>query len=416
MSTSDTAPTDLDSYSISVSPEFLLNKDPLSSDSISLISHKLEIRDHTNYNGWVYAGAKNEYYKIHPNFKKRFIRELTLSTGKNDIFPSPISTSLVTGHHQIKAHVFFQAMIDADVDLVRIQNYGLKFGLPMRDPSDPSQDAAEDNLWDLGCNFDADRILLVDFVNYLPPRQGRSFPLLFPMGKDFGSISFNIDYNGDSYYVKMYPRLTHLLKNFGQGHYPKQPPKNIVTLRRAFTLLANRAAKLKKVSQWRFGGFRIEVTVQAETLQDAIDKVTATPLLNVIAFQDPTDAQLRDYALRFRPFSKQEYMDNLKKQITVAHGLPHFIRGFDRAATSPFQQAVIVDLYNALGWNPGFRKPSNWRADGWWIEDERSISSGSLARTPSASPTPEPVAADLTYEIRAYSAVKMYQLFDKIKP
>ncbi|KAE8236762.1 hypothetical protein A4X13_0g9036, partial [Tilletia indica] len=318
----------------------------------------------------------------------------------------------------ISANVFFRALVAADVNTVRVQNYGQKIGLPTADPSDPTHDLAETNQWDLGINFAMESIVLVDLVRYLPAKKGRSFPMFFPMGKDFGTVNLKINYNGEDYTVKMYPNIVHLLKNIGQGNYPKQPPKNIEALRRAFTLLETRATLFTKTAPWRFWGLRVEVSVQAESLEEAIKKVSSTPLLTPAEFVEPTDPQLLDYALRFREFTKDQYVFNLNKQIGIANRLPHFMRGTDRARTSPMQQQIIVDLYNAMGWSPGYRKISNWRTDiGWWVEDEEisEDSEDSDVQVDRRSPTPQPLVYDPTPDIRGYSAVQLYELFDKVK-
>ncbi|KAE8220513.1 hypothetical protein CF326_g8741 [Tilletia indica] len=416
------APTDLDSFCVSVDPENLLVADNVKTIPVSLVSEKVHLRDHSEYDGWVYAGRRQEYYKIHPDYKEPLIRELLSITPKRDMFEAANPTSLVTSpSHQISANTFFRALTNIGCDTVRIQNYGLKDLLPVPDPADPTHFLAETNMYDLGINYDRAKITLLDFVHRLPRKTAETFSLLFPLGKDYGSIRFNINYNGHDYYVKMYPRIAHLIKNFDQGALPTRPPNLLVAFKRAFTMLETRITHFSDLPDWRFTGLRVEVTVHAETLKDAIKQVSATPLLNPWFFIGPKDPQLQDYALRYREFDVQSYLDNVQKHAGIARRLPKLLIGRANTPTSKMQKQIIVDLYNALGWNPGYRTASEWRTDiGWWVEEGDSdiVESDTsymerAARNP--SPPAAPLPADMTDRILTYDDVQMYRLFDRIK-
>lgn len=117
------------------------------------------------------------------------------------------------------------------------------------------------------------------------------------------------------------------------------------------------------------GGFRLEVTVQAPTLQDAQRLAEASRLL------DPTflfSHQAGDQQLRTHTVKKEEMLADLESLLKVVEK-KRIMTGASATKSNQVQRQVVVDLYNALGWNPGRRPTPLDSPSAWWKSNREAL-------------------------------------------
>ncbi|MCK7225877.1 hypothetical protein L8P11_21675, partial [Enterobacter kobei] len=81
------------------------------------------------------------------------------------------------------------------------------------EPAQPNHPLAEMNEWDIGITTNASHIFLFGPIGIRPSGM-HVYPMVIPRSSDFGSVKIVLSYEGEDYKVKVYPRLTHVLKSF----------------------------------------------------------------------------------------------------------------------------------------------------------------------------------------------------------
>ena len=359
------SPHDLDAWCISLYPKDLLQLcKPVS--PIQLVNHAPSIRDHPTFQNWVSVGNSIFNIKIDPKFKKPLLD--ILIAADIILFTSDYPEALIRGNQVITAQVFIRCLEKAGVDTIRVQGYGMK--MYTRTPYDgpnlgnPDHPMADLNTFDLGINYADGNMTLVSPRHHGIPGM-QAYTILTPISKGFGGVQVPVKYRGSTYKVKVYPRIVHQIKAQAGNHMLTKPKSVMMCRKRKATLLGH----LKEMANLRasqLGGLRVEATITSPTLHLAIMNISTTPVLNLDQYINPTLEEMQPYKLRSMMVSKQMYINNLKMLLAKAEEQEVFV-GRNTSPAHPDSQQIIVDLFNALGWNMGRFEPTKWNDPSpWW--------------------------------------------------
>ncbi|SPO42280.1 uncharacterized protein PSFLO_07763 [Pseudozyma flocculosa] len=286
------------------------------------------------------------------------------------IDPSPWPTAFIIGSQLISTKYLVDALEATGCKSVRAQAYGMKQPLSLPHTGfnlgNTNHHLASLNNFDLGKNYSDPLINLLKPKNpHLPGIQ--LYPMLLPIGEDYGSVNMSITHEGEVYRIKAYPRLIHHLKAQA-GNHMLNPPSLVLTCRRRRTSFVKYLSTMTKAERVRLGGIRLEVTVQARTLQEAIRKVSHTPFLNANEFLNPSFPLTKPYQLQVKGVGKEQYLINARDMLAKTDSKRAFSED-DHNKPSKEVQQIIIDLFNSIGWNMGRRRPTSFRAaDPWWEE------------------------------------------------
>jgi hypothetical protein len=105
------------------------------------------------------------------------------------------------------------------------------------------------------------------------------YHMLVPGSGNYGTVNIKTTHRNRHFKIKVYPRLVHVIKSFN-SRLQASVPKTLQGIRNqaagALRMIHNLASKEDQA----VGGFRIEVTVKAKSLQDAHRLVDDTGFLN----------------------------------------------------------------------------------------------------------------------------------------
>lgn len=363
-----TSPRDLDGYNMTLFPEDLL--EPFGPETlVQLCSFKPTIWDLKEFEDWVYIGSAVQYFKVEPFFRLPLLHYLTSHVTLEEGHHPQV---LIAGKQSIHLSRLVLALESIGCNAVRVQAYGMKSNLAIVEANlmgNAEHPLAHLNTWDLGIKRSTGSSIPL----FRPMGRGapgtRLFPMLGEVGRGYGSVEIKLDYEEQPHRVKIYPTLVHRLKAQAGKQY-RFGPKSNFSAKGTLTSLVNRHTKLfRALEQDRscFGGYRIEVTVQNPTLTAAVSLIRKTPLLNLAEWQKPLSEELDGFVIQEHLVSSQVYLQQFQQLLRKAKGLQLFEHR-NNAAPSRLGKQVLVDLANALGWNPGFRKPTDpWDTSAWWI-------------------------------------------------
>ncbi|SPO42077.1 uncharacterized protein PSFLO_07560 [Pseudozyma flocculosa] len=331
-------PGDLDAWNISLFPQDLYQLFAASTP-VQLVNHAPNpiIKDHDTFKDWVYLAQCTVMLKVPPQFKTPLLEAFKNKSLVID--PSPWPTAFIIGSQLISTKYLVDALEATGCKSVRAQAYGMKQPLSLPhigfNLGNTNHHLASLNNFDLGKNYSDPLINLLKPKNpHLPGIQ--LYPMLLPIGEDYGSVNMSITHEGEVYRIKAYPRLIHHLK--------------------------------AQAERTRLGGIRLEVTVQARTLQEAIRKVSHTPFLNANEFLNPSFPLTKPYQLQVKGIGKEQYLTNARDMLAKADSKGIFT-GHDHNPATKEAQRIVMDLFNSLGWNSGRRRPTSFKAaDPWWEE------------------------------------------------
>ena len=348
-------PLDVDMWEIAMSPEEYGSRFSSVLASVELACHTTGVPSGRNghepeFKGWIMLGKNNHQLWVHPEVKGPFFDELCK---RRVVFESTSPLIATYGSPMIAVREFTSCLVKARCQTLWIKAYGQKLAIgtgPLEEPADVGHPKAEHNQWDLGVNFKSPSIWL--WGNASTNKSLTTYPMLTPASLDLGSVMGEITYNRTCYGFKVYPRLVHAIKAFKsrlQGDIPK-------TLRGVKTKV-NAALEVIRffstVDPNEMGGFKIEVTVGAQSLSDARDLVQATPLLTHDFWLHPPD-NYAAYKLIATVVTKDGLLANADwvfRQCTLAQALT----GTDRTRPSSRQVQMMSDVLAAFGWNAGKR-------------------------------------------------------------
>ena len=177
--------------------------------------------------------------------------------------------------------------------------------------------------------------------------------MLLYLGEGHGSIRTSFKLRGHQYSLKIYPLLVHAIKATS-AKMMVYDANTFFSLRKRETTYLNKLAKLQRFPRHKLGGLRIEVTVQAPTLEEAVARVSSTPLMNLDEYFTPSTPDMEPLQLNIKMVSKSQYFSFCREVLAKAQKAGVF-KGDNRRKPGALRKQIMHDLYNAMGWNPGTR-------------------------------------------------------------
>lgn len=344
-------PKDVDSWNFMCEPTMLLKMFGKFT-TMQLVSHAPHTKEHEAFKDWPFIAQGPCLMRVHPKFKLPLL-DVMLKCNYT-VYKSTYSLAFIEGSQMMTLYDLVRFMEFVDVDVVRIQAYGMKFLLPDRmiPIGDPELPMASTNSFDLGRNFSDTLINLVRWKSQSGADK-ETWPMLLNLGQGFGSVRATFNFRGSKFIVKIYPILVHCIKSTS-GKMQTFDGNTFGSLRKRETTYLKRIDKLENFPKINLGGSRVEVTVQAPTLQHAYAKVASTPLLNIYEYLTPTQEEMKFLELDIKFIKKRHYIQYCRDIMEKAQKLGVF-KGDNRRKPGNMRKQIVSDLYNAMGWNPGTR-------------------------------------------------------------
>ncbi|KAE8543297.1 hypothetical protein D1P53_000788 [Cryptococcus gattii VGV] len=146
--------------------------------------------------------------------------------------------------------------------------------------------------------------------------------MVIPLSSDFDSCHIAVRYEGVEHEVKIDSSIMHKLKSLGGVNTSYL---NIhVTFKARYERYGRILKNLKKKtlpSKLGLGGYRIEVTVSAQTLFEARRIIQSTEFPDINSWIYPTKPQLQPFKLDIKAITKEQNIQNAKA-MRVAKSLP----------------------------------------------------------------------------------------------
>ncbi|ORY30752.1 hypothetical protein BCR39DRAFT_466255, partial [Naematelia encephala] len=369
-------PMDVDKCEISYSPDNYQRQYNSAMASVQLPSHVPRQKPRragqagSAFEGWMLLGEANHQLWIDPKYKEEFMEELDKY---QDIRKSKHWFQAALGNPVVPVSVFVHCLKVAQCPTIRLKLYGQKLPLEYPfysgEPAEVAHPMAKYNEWDIGVTTTANYIYLFAPANGTK-RSVSLFPMIIPGSLDFGSIQIKLRHQNKLYKVKIYPRLVHVIKSFN-SRIQGEKVKTFYGLRHRSHAAQEMIHNLSTLEPSQLGGYRIEVSVQAPTLNMARRLVNSTPFLRLESWLNPeTEGGLTRFKLNAKIVTKQGLLSNANWvfQQAQSRGL---LTGDDSRQPTPVQRRVVVDIYAAFGWNAGVRRPTKSLNSGaWWIDQQ----------------------------------------------
>ncbi len=194
------------------------------------------------------------------------------------------------------------------------------------------------------------------------------YPMIVPGSLDFGSVNMAFEYQKRIWQVKVYPRLVHAIKSFN-SKLGSEVPKTLHGVAARGKAAVEMIKNLSTLSSSELGGFSIEVTVEASSLDEARRLVDGTPFLDYNFWLDPHVSALRKYRMAVKIVPKAAMLQNANWVYHEAQRMGHFL-GNSNVAAQPAQVQTMIDVLASFGWNTGRRDTTKSLSTlAWWITD-----------------------------------------------
>lgn len=216
------------------------------------------------------------------------------------------------------------------------------------EPAEVNHRWAEHNEWDLGKTFTSPHIWL--FGSESGRRHGiKRYTMVVPCSLDYGSVNLDVTHDRQNLTVKIYPRIVLVIKSFNSS-LQSNIPRTLSGVRNQVAAAARMLHNLTGKDESSLGGFRIEVTVKARSLQEATARINRTDFLEPSYWlgHEPGPHARKTVSARLLP--RQAFLDNALWVQQQATDLKIFL-GDSNARPSSQQLRVLTDILNAVGWN-----------------------------------------------------------------
>ena len=362
---------DVDKWEIALSPHYYGKQFRSGLATVQLASHqplKPRLRagePEPYFYKWLLLGDAGHQLYMEQRFKGPFITALK---DWRTIQPAEADFQASYGAAHIPVRVFVDSLQRAGCTTLRLKAYGQKLPLIPRfripEPAEATHPLAQLNEWDIGVTYRSKYIWL--FLPKQGKREGLDvYPMLIPSSNDYGSILVRTQLNGRSYKVKIYPRLVHVIKSY-HSRLQGGKPRSVFTVKAKGKVSGELIHKLASLPSTDLGGFRIEVTVMAQTLEAARAEVLGTHLLRVDTWLEPVEGILGQFTLDARLVTKRGLIQNARWLHQRAIELDIFT-GQNVDTPSRLQLTAINDVMAAFGWNAGIQKPTKSNDPlAWW--------------------------------------------------
>jgi hypothetical protein len=318
-----------------------------------------------SFHKWLLLAEANHQIWMDKKHKQSFFAELeeyhTVQAGQ-----IPLQAS--TGKAHISTAVFVHCLQEIDCDTIRLKEYGQKMPIERQfmksEPAQADHQWAEHNEWDLGTTFTSPHIWL--FGSATGRRHGiKRYPMAVPCSLDYGTVSLKVKDKQQVFSVKIYPRIIHVIKSFNSS-LQANIPRTLSGARNQVAAVARMLHNLSGKEATSLGGFRIEVTVRAETLRQATARIKKTSFLDPSYWLGHGPGPHAKKIISARIVPRQAFLDNAMWIQQQATDLKIF-QGDNNAKPSDLQLRVLTDILNAVGWNNGLQSPTrSLTSKAWW--------------------------------------------------
>ncbi|SOV07963.1 uncharacterized protein UDID_17245 [Ustilago sp. UG-2017a] len=355
---------DVDSFAVTISPADLLHI-YLAGCYLSLCSHAPDFKDHTHtlFKDWVYFAELKVNFRFELQFKLPLIARLQQPPQRAILIPAEHASVLTYGELHVDVGIMVEALQGIGCQSIRMSAYGIK--VPMDRFLDPAMLSEhplwEANVFDIGCTVDTGHITLI--APKLKKGKFKQYPMALCVGRGFGSVELKWSYQPDGIsHFKGYPKLTHLLKAGAAGAGQAGQPMSVKVVQDRISTLQSWKARIIGTAPEVGSGIRLEVTVQAATMQAAHENaVTSKYLDHLYLFS----AAAGDQQLLTHTINKADMFTDLDALLAVAEQKQIF-RGSHSKASTQLQRQAVIDLYNAMGWHPGRQPTALDSLTAWW--------------------------------------------------
>jgi len=365
---------DVDRWEVVISPREYLRRFKDTLATIQLVN-RIPLRTlHTTYHRgpafdkWLLLAEANHQIWINPKHKDDFFTELeayhTVQRGK-------IQLQASIGKAHVSTAVFIRCLEQVGCQTIRLKEYGQKMPIDQEfiktEPAEINHQWSIHNEWDLGITFTSPHIWL--FGSETGRQHGfKRYPMAVPCSLDYGTVNLDVTHDRQNFSVKIYPRIVHVIKSFNSS-LQSNIPRTLSGVRNQVSAAARMLHNLSGKDETSLGGFRIEVTVKAKSLQEATARINRTNFLEPSYWlgHGPGPHARKTVSARLLP--RQAFLDNALWIQQQATDLNIFL-GDSNAKPSSRQLRALTDILNAVGWNNGLRSPSkSLDRKAWWNND-----------------------------------------------
>ncbi|OCF40845.1 hypothetical protein I317_05295 [Kwoniella heveanensis CBS 569] len=375
---------DVDKWEINMSPDFYHSQFPSTLSTVKLSCHipkrnpsagnvvEGDLDDHQrgqqDFEDWLLLAESGHQLWVEQRFKQGFYEEL-----KNwrTIQPADAEWQSTYGTSHVPVSVFVHCLNTSGCDTIHLKGYGQK--LPLLPPFQAQEPAQLDhplswlNMWDIGITFSCSQIYLFS------PSHGNSnkitsYPMIIPGSLDFGSLLIIMRDRGEEFKIKIYPRLVHVIKSYN-SRLQGEAVTTVAGLKGRGAACQKMIDRLSKVPSSELGGYRIEVTVQAKTLEEAEAKVMdieGIPFFDINWWMNPTGQGRERYKVEVKLVHKKALLANANwvYERAMQEGI---LTGNNVRKPGFVQKQGILDLLCSFGWNAGKKKmTSSLDPSAWW--------------------------------------------------
>lgn len=360
-------PLDMDSCAVTVTPAALLSIFGTGA-AVTLVRYAPTVKDHPHFQDWVYIAKSEIIMRIHPALKIPLYEQLRLPPHPCKIYMSQHSSSFTTGSLMILLADLVDALQGVDCQSVRLLYYGMKTAAERFE--DPAQycdhPLKELNIYDIGCEHPTADIALVTPAS--AENSYRQYPGLLRVGKGYGGVEYESTSRRDGiHHFKAYPALAHVLKAQAMGAGKAEQPQTVRICRAQLQTLKAWAQRVQQCPADDFNGLRLEVSVRAPSLQHAIHAARQSKLLDARSL---VTSEAGRFQLKIHTVKKEDIFADLARLYQAVEER-NILSGPVRSTM--VQKQVLIDLYNALGWNPGRRPTPIDSPTAWWKENAETL-------------------------------------------
>jgi hypothetical protein len=356
---------DVDSWNVTIRPEDLFGNYMLMDTVVHLMCHAPQISDCDYYEDWVFVGRAGFFIRVDPLYADDVFDQLVLLGGLR-LCRSSYETVLITGSQNISGGLLVRALQAAGVGTVRLNAFGMKAKLVDVEHNfgHESPQDSHFNSFDIGIMIPSDDITLFrpkkKTLSAVGQPKGTVYPMLLELGMGMGSVSFQEVEEAEISKIKVYPGLVHAIKATSAKHMAGGPK----TARTWHTKLKSIAKKVERLSTQKvdLSGFRVEVTVHAKTVNQAIEIALDSGYLH-----RPT-SRLR---LKSMTVDSEEYMDYIGDLIDLAKQKLKVTKSHNQIIPlADLQRQGIADVTNGYGWNNGRFRVTQWDDEKAWFRPD----------------------------------------------
>ncbi|OCF70803.1 hypothetical protein I204_08550 [Kwoniella mangroviensis CBS 8886] len=185
---------------------------------------------------------------------------------------------------------------------------------------------ARDNEWNVGVSYQAEDIWLLTPTHGTTTSRVTKYPLITPTSLDYGPVGFDTTFQGRHLRIKVYPRPVHAIKSINSRLQGKCP-QTLQSVKRKIVALNEMLQHLSTFKDMDLGGFRVELSLVAPTLRDAVAFAMSTPFFMSSIWLAPP-AGMEHYALDAKWISRTGlfananwvYQQTLERGISIGRG------------------------------------------------------------------------------------------------